>query len=89
MRGCDADAPNPPIPSMTTLRCPRAVVDTGVMWWLDAFARWELLGVLPFQGSFDEQPAMVEDAFYALKSAQAEGQKRALDELRVQRSRQG
>lgn len=74
LRGCDGPAPSSfavqGAPSV--LRCPWATVLAGheaevVGWW----QRWRLLGVWPFEGGADEQPAWVTQAFEALAAEDA------------------
>lgn len=65
LRGCDAEAPA----SATHRRCPWSQLTGGesvvIGWW----RLWRRLGVWPYAGGTDEQPAWIVQAFDVLTAA--------------------
>ena len=58
IRGCDSDAPN-----AKWIRCPWSQLRGGETEIVNYWRRWQRLGVWPFAGGADEQPAWVIQAF--------------------------
>lgn len=72
-RGCDRPSPSVDFPFAADLdRCPQAVVPALAREWVGMYNRWRVLGALPYPGGWDEQPAVVGEAFLEIAAAVAE-----------------
>ena len=55
-------------------RCPKAAIDPLAMAWLDLFSRWKAVGQLPEPGDWNDQSAIIGEAFLVLEIATLEQQ---------------